>query len=146
MLALAKDFRDFLKLLNSNGVDYLLIGGYAVALHGYIRATNDLDVWVGVDRDNSVRVDRSLREFGFAPAALNPELFQERNRVIRMGMPPLRIEVLTSISGVEFATCFQEKEMVEVGELLVPAVGLSRLRENKAASGRAKDRADGGLW
>jgi hypothetical protein len=142
MLALAKDFNDFLKLLNSNGVEYLLIGGYAVALHGYIRATNDLDVWVGVDKQNSIRVDRALREFGFAPASLSPDLFQESNRVIRMGMPPLRIEVLTSISGVDFGVCYQERETVQIGELRVPVISLTRLRQNKSAAGRAKDRAD----
>jgi hypothetical protein len=86
-----------LKLLGSNGVEYLLIGGYAVNLHGYVRTTNDLDIWININPENAACTDRALREFGFAPAALTPDLFLTRNNVVRMGLPPLRIEILTSI-------------------------------------------------
>ena len=139
---LARDFKEFLKLLNSNNVEYLLIGGYAVGIHGYIRTTNDLDIWVSVSPENAARIERVLREFGFAMAALTSDLFLAPNNVVRLGVPPIRIEVLTSISGVQFETCYAEKEMVQIEEMLVPVISLARLRENKAASGRAKDLAD----
>lgn len=97
---LPRDFKEFLKLLGSHGVEYLLVGGYAVSIHGYVRATNDLDVWVRVSVDNARAIDGVLREFGFAGASLSPDLFLAPDNVIRMGMPPMRLEILTSISGV----------------------------------------------
>jgi hypothetical protein len=103
--ALARDFKEFLKLLNSNSVEYLLIGGYAVGIDGHVRATNDLDIWVNISPDNASRIDRALREFGFAESGLTPDLFLARNNVVRIGAPPMRIEILTSISGVEFDAC-----------------------------------------
>ena len=140
--ALARDFKEFLKLLNSNHVEYLLIGGYAVGIYGHVRATNDLDIWVGVGPENAGRIEKALREFGFAAAGLTPDLFLTPNNVVRMGVPPIRIEILTSISGVPFESCYAEKEMIQIEEILVPVISLARLRQNKAASGRAKDLAD----
>jgi len=140
--SLPDDFKEFLKSLNSNGVEYLLIGGYSVNIYGYVRTTNDLDVWVNVDPANAVRIDRALRQFGFATAQLAPDLFLAPNNVVRMGLPPVRIEILTTISGVEFGACYAEKEMIQIEEILVPVISLARLRENKAASGRLKDLAD----
>ena len=140
--ALARDFKEFLKSFNSNHVEYLLIGGYAVGIHGHIRATNHLDVWVGISAGNAARIERALREFGFAAAELTVGLFLNRNSVIRMGTPPIRIEILTSVSGVEFESCYGEKEMIRIEEIVVPVISLARLRQNKAASGRAKDIAD----
>src|SRR5580658_4167171 len=99
--ALARDFKEFLKSLNSNHVEYLLIGGYAVGIYGYVRATNDLDIWVSITAENANRVHCALREFGFAEALLTADLFLTPNNVVRMGVPPIRIEILTSISGVE---------------------------------------------
>ena len=84
----------------------------------------------------------ALREFGFSGTGLTANLFLEPNNVIRMGVPPMRIEILTSISGVEFGRCYAEKETTQIEELVVPVISLARLRENKAASGRAKDLAD----
>jgi Aminoglycoside-2''-adenylyltransferase len=139
---LARDFKEFLKLLNSNRVEYLLIGGYAVGIYGYVRATNDLDIWIDRSADNAAKIERTLREFGFAAAGLTADLFLEPNNVVRMGVPPIRIEILTSISGVEFGLCYGEKEMIQIEGLVVPVISLARLRENKAASGRAKDLAD----
>ena len=140
--ALARDFKEFLKLLNSNSVEYLLIGGYAVGIYGHVRATNDLDVWVNISPDNASRIDRALREFGFAESGLTSDLFLARNNVVRMGTPPIRIEILTSISGVEFHTCYAEKQLIRIEETVIPVISLARLRQNKAASGRAKDLAD----
>jgi hypothetical protein len=141
-IALARDFKEFLKSLNLNRVEYLLIGGYAVGIYGFIRATNDLDIWVNVSAENAVRIDRALREFGFTGTDLTPDLFNAPNKVVRMGVPPIRIEILTSIDGVEFESCYAEKQMIQVDGMMVPVISLARLRENKAASGRMKDLAD----
>ena len=140
--ALARDFKEFLKSLNSNSVEYLLIGGYAVGIYGHIRATNDLDLWVNVSSENAARINRAIRQFGFAEATLTPDLFLARNNVVRMGVPPVRIEILTSISGVEFDACYAEKGEIQIEDILVPVISLAHLRQNKAASGRAKDLAD----
>jgi predicted nucleotidyltransferase len=142
ILALAKDFREFLRSLNSNRVEYLLIGGYAVGIHGHIRATNDLDIWVKISPENALRISEALRQFGFTAASPDPTLFLVPNKIIRMGVPPLRIELLTSISGVEFDSCYAERESIDIEGEQVPVISLGRLRENKAASGRPKDLAD----
>ena len=86
--ALARDFKEFLKSLNSNRVEYLLIGGYAVGIYGHIRATNDLDIWIRISPENGARVHHALREFGFDSATLTVDLFLARNNVVRMGVPP----------------------------------------------------------
>ena len=140
--ALASDFKEFLKSFNSNSVEYLLIGGYAVGIYGHIRATSDLDIWVNVSPENAARIDHALRQFGFAAQSLTPDLFLARNNVVRMGVPPIRIKILTSISEVQFEACYTEKELIQIEEMVVPLISLARLRENKAASGRAKDLAD----
>ena len=88
---LASDFKEFLKSLNSNSVEYLLIGGYAVGIYGHIGATNDLHIWVNVSPENAARIDHALRQFGFAAQSLTPDLFLVRNNVVRMGVPPIRI-------------------------------------------------------
>src|SRR5580700_8459378 len=106
---LARDFKEFLKSLNSNHVEYLLIGGYAVGIYGHIRATNDLDIWVKVSPENAANIVRALSEFGFGAAGPASDLFLARNNVVRMGVPPIRIEILTSISGVEFEACYAER-------------------------------------
>ena len=140
--ALARDFKEFLKSLNSNRVEYLLIGGYAVGIYGYVRATNDLDIWVNTTPENAAAIHRALLEFGFAGDILTSDLFLVPNNIVRMGVPPIRIEILTSVSGVVFGPCYAEKEMIQVEDLMVPVISLARLRENKAATGRTKDLAD----
>lgn len=141
-LRLPRDFKEFLKSLNSNNVEYLLIGGYAVTIHGYVRMTNDIDVWVRATPGNAERVVRALVEFGFGRAAIDPHLFLKPNSIVRMGVPPLRIKTLTSPSGVEFDPCYAERTTVEIEEVQVPVISLTRLRQNKAAAGRMKDLAD----
>ena len=134
------DFREFLKLLGSNHVEYLLIGGYAVGVYGYVRATNDLDVWVRMSAVNAANLEHALKEFGFESA--EAALFLVAGNIVRMGVPPIRIEMLTTISGADFDTCFEERSLVEMDGLAVPVISLARLRQNKAAAARAKDLAD----
>src|ERR1043166_3355414 len=102
MIPLPPDFKEFLKLLNSNEVEYLVLGGYAVGHHGFPRATVDFDVWVRRTHDNARRVASAVSEFGFADAGASEELFSAENQIVRMGVPPLRIEVITTASGVSF--------------------------------------------
>jgi predicted RNase H-like HicB family nuclease len=108
-MTLPDDFKDFLKSLELHGVEYLLIGGYAVVYHGYPRATGDLDVWVAVSRENADRIVMALRDFGFGDADLSPDPFLRSGQIIRMGNIPLRIEILTSISGVEFDEFYRHR-------------------------------------
>ncbi len=129
-----------MKLLNSHEVEYLLIGGYAVSYYGYVRATADINVWVRLGTDNARRLTEAIRAFGFSQA--REDLFLEPGKVIRMGVPPLRVEVQTSISGVEFSACWQRRVMVEIDGVPVPVIGLEDLKANKRASGRHKDLAD----
>jgi hypothetical protein len=131
-----------LKLLNDHNVRYLLIGGYAVGYHGYVRATADLDIWIKRSRPNSERIVKALREFGFDVDRLSADLFLEEEQVIGMGLPPIRIEVLTSITGVEFDKCYETKIKGTWDDLSVNIISLEKLKQNKRASGRYKDLND----
>lgn len=137
---LPPDFKEFLQLLNSHRVRYLLVGGYAVGFYGYPRATADMDVWVATDSENVGSVLAALDEFGFAGVA--PEVFSKDKQVLRMGVPPLRIELLTGVSGVEFEDCYPQRTVVNLGGVEVNLIGLEDLKVNKAASGRHKDLND----
>ncbi|WP_052668886.1 nucleotidyltransferase [Nitriliruptor alkaliphilus] len=140
-MQLPDDFSAFLRLLNSHEVEYLLVGGYAVAVHGYPRATQDLDVWVAVDPVNAERLAAVLRAFGFDDG-VTADLFLAPDRIVRMGQPPLRLEVLTSVSGLDFTTARARAEVISIDGVDVPVVSLADLRTNKAAAGRPKDLAD----
>lgn len=139
-IRLPKDFKEFLSLLNSNEVRYLLIGGYAVGFHGYVRATADMDVWVDRTPQNAERVVHVLREFGFTSA--DPDFFLQERKVARMGNPPMRIELLTGISGVEFVDCYSRRCSAVIDGIKVEVIGLADLLVNKKSSGRTKDLAD----
>lgn len=140
--SLTRDFRDFLQFLNDHGVEYLVIGGHAVAYHGYPRATNDLDIWVAVSEANATRLADALMEFGFAMPEVTASLFLQKDRVIRMGVAPNRIEIQTGIDGIEFAACYPKRIAADLDGLKVCFIGLDDLKANKRASGRNKDLAD----
>ncbi|MDT5062959.1 MAG: hypothetical protein QOH63_3418 [Acidobacteriota bacterium] len=142
MIPLPPDFKEFLRLLNARQVEYLLIGGYAVGYYGYPRATADMDIWIAINRHNAEKVVAVLREYGFDLPELSPELFLEEDRMIRMGVPPLRLEVITSISGVRFEECYAERVPVMVGGVEASLISLRHLKINKKASGRFKDLND----
>ena len=142
MEKLPPDFKDFLKLLSQHRVRFLVVGGYAVAYHGYARYTGDMDVWVEVEPGNAARLVEALKAFGFAVPELNEEMFLKSGRIIRMGVEPTRIEILTQLSGVTFDACYPHRILHQVDEVEVPFVSLSDLRANKAAAGRSKDRLD----
>lgn len=140
--SLARDFREFLQSLNDHGVEYLVIGGHAVAFHGYPRATADLDVWVAVDPDNADRLVSALRQFGFDLPELKADLFLRPDRIVRMGAPPNRIEIQTGIDGVDFEDCRPRGIASELDGVRIPFISLADLKTNKRASGRHKDLAD----
>jgi predicted nucleotidyltransferase len=139
---LPADLREFLKLLNSARVEYLLVGGYAVGYYGYPRATGDMDIWVAISDKNAHKLVRVLRDFGFNLPNVQPKVFLEKDRIVRFGEPPLRIEILTTISGVSFEDCFARRARVKFDGLRVNLIGLEDLKKNKAASGRPKDLDD----
>lgn len=139
---LPPDFKEFLQLLNVHQVDYLLIGGYAVGYHGYPRATADIDVWITAHAANAEKVVAALTEFGFHVPELKPEIFLKEDQIIRMGVPPIRIEIVTTISGVEFDECYQERITDELDGVRVNLISLKHLKINKKASGRYKDLDD----
>jgi len=138
-ILLPPDFKDFLQLLHSERVEYLLVGGYAVGYYGYPRATGDMDIWIAATPDNAERIVRVLRAFGFAAKTVSPELFLEQGRVVRMGMPPMRIELITSASGVEFEQCYTDRKVDIVDGVEVSVISLEHLKRNKRAAARAKD-------
>jgi len=138
-ILLPPDFKEFLQLLNSERVEYLLVGGYAVGYHGYPRATGDMDVWVSATRENATALAAALEKFGFAAESVQPDLFLQRDRVVRMGAPPLRIDLLTSASGVDFTQCYAERTVDLIDGIQVNLISLDRLKANKRAIGRSKD-------
>jgi hypothetical protein len=129
-------------LLNSNQVEYLLIGGYAVGYHGYPRATADMDIWIAISPDNGKKLVTVLKQFGFDVPELTPEIFQENNKVIRLGVPPIRIELITTIDGVNFRECYDSKIADEIDGVQINLIDLHHLKINKKVSGRHKDLND----
>lgn len=139
---LNQDFREFIQSLNDNRVRYLVIGGYAVALHGYPRYTKDIDIWVEMSCENAARLLSALAQFGFASLNLKPEDFMVPDQVIQLGYPPNRIDLLTTPDGVDFETAYGTKVVVEISNTQVNFINLKNLRINKRASGRLQDLAD----
>jgi predicted nucleotidyltransferase len=138
-IRLPPDFKEFLRLLNSNEVEYLLIGGYAVGYYGYPRPTGDMDIWIARNPDNAEKVVNALQEFGFT---CEKEFLLEQKKVVRMGVPPFRLEILTTISGVDFPACYAERLKVVLDEIEVSLISLPHLKLNKKASARSKDITD----
>ena len=140
-IQLPPDFKEFLQLLNARSVEFLLIGGYAVGYYGYPRATGDMDIWIAFHPNNLRAIAQALREFGFdipEPA----ESFLSEGEFIGIGNSPLRIEILTSISGVSFAECYQARTKDVIDGVEISLIGLQHLKQNKQASSRLKDLND----
>lgn len=142
MPILPKDFRDFLKLLSSKKIKYLLIGGYAVGYYGYPRATADMDIWIAISKENAKKIIEAINDFGINTPDLNESVFLEPGKIIRMGYPPIRIEVLTEISGVNFEQCYGRRKETKIDGIKVKIISFEDLLKNKKASGRYKDLND----
>ena len=141
-IELHPDFKEFLKLLNSYGVEYLLVGGCAVGYHGYPRATGHMDIWIAVSETNARKTAQVLLDFGMPANDVSKDLFVSRDKIICMGLPPVQIEVITGASGVEFAECYSRREVVEIDQIPINVISLEDLKKNKLASGRHKDLED----
>lgn len=139
---LNQDFREFIRSLDANDVRYLVIGGYAVAFHGHPRYTKDMDVWVEMTPENAPKIVRALEQFGFASLGLSAEDFLVPDQIIQLGYPPGRIDLLTTIAGVEFESCFASRVQTMIDETPVNFIDLKNLKKNKQATGRTQDLAD----
>ncbi|MEX0772596.1 MAG: nucleotidyltransferase [Balneolales bacterium] len=141
-MILNKDFKEFIGLLNDHKVEYLLVGGYAVIIHGYPRYTGDIDIWIKPTRTNAQKLLRALADFGFADLNLGVDDFTEPNQIIQLGQQPTRIDLLTSVDGIEFEESSNNAMAFTIENILVRVIGITQLRENKQASGRHKDLDD----
>lgn len=138
---LDRDFKEFAELLNAHRVEYLVVGGYALAAHGHPRYTGDIDFWIRPDPDNISRLLNALTEFGFASLGLTVQDFTA-DTVIQLGHPPARIDLLTAIDGVSFDGCHARREQVMFAGVSLNIIGLEDFKQNKQASGRPKDLLD----
>lgn len=136
------DFREFVGLLLSHNVRFLVIGGYAVAAHGHPRYTKDLDIWVWADPTNSERILAALRDFGFGDVGLTSSDFQKPGAIIQLGSEPQRIDILTSATGLDFADAYEHRIHVSIDGVDVPFISLDDLKKNKSSTGRLQDLAD----
>ena len=139
---LSDDFRDFLRLLNQHQVRYLVVGAYAVAAHGYPRNTGDIDIWIERSPENARKMVAVLADFGFGSLNVSESDFLKPDFVIQLGYPPNRIDLLTDVSGISFADCYEERLEKRLDGITVRFVGRECLRRAKLAAGRSQDRAD----
>jgi hypothetical protein len=141
-MPLNKDWNEFLALLNSNGVEFLVVGAFAVAFHGFPRYTGDLDILVRPTRENADRVMRALSQFGFGQAGINAADLESPGMVIQLGVQPNRIDLLTAISGVGFDEAWANRRQGDLEGVTAHFIGRAELLRNKENTGRAKDLGD----
>jgi predicted nucleotidyltransferase len=139
---LNQDFREFIASLNDNQVRYLVIGGYAVAFHGYPRYTKDIDIWIEMSEANATGIVKALEDFGFGSLGLEADDFLEADQIIQLGYPPARIDLITTAPGVDFEECYKSRIEVDIEGVSVNFIGLEDLKRNKQAAGRMQDLAD----
>ncbi len=139
---IGQDFKEFIELLNKHKVEYLVVGGYAVAMYGYPRYTGDIDFWVKPSQENSKKIIVVLNDFGFGGYDISEKDFSETDHVVQLGYPPNRIDIITGVTGLSFDECFLNKKNVEIESTSVNFISLFHLRVNKSATGREKDKID----
>ncbi len=136
------DFKEFLELLNKHQVEYLIVGGYALAFHGVPRFTGDIDIFIYANPENAERVLKALEEFGFASSDLTAEDFTSSNKVIQLGTPPVRVDIITSLTGISWEEVIKSRVPGNYGGVPVYFISKSDFIKNKRAIGRMKDLAD----
>jgi hypothetical protein len=136
------DFLEMLRALSDADADYLVVGAHAMAVYGHVRATGDLDIWVRPERENAERVWDALLEFGAPVDRLSEEDLCEPDVVFQVGRAPNRIDVLTSITGIDFDEAWPGRRHITLDDTRVPVIGIQELIRNKRAAGRLQDRAD----
>jgi hypothetical protein len=137
---LPEDFKDFIRFLNANNVEYLLVGGWAVGLYGNPRATKDIDFLIAIDEGNLKRLEKALYEFGAPTIEMNH--FKEAGNFFRMGRAPVQIDIITEASGIDIKDCYQRKNDVSIDGISISVIAKADLIKNKKASGRLQDLAD----
>lgn len=138
----SQDFREFVQLLIEHRAEYLIVGGYAVGVHGHPRYTGDLDIWLNPTAANAEKILACVNDFGFSSYNLTIQDFTKENNVVQLGYPPLRIDLLTTIDGVSFVECFANKKEVEIDDLTVNFISYKDLVANKKSTGRFRDLDD----
>jgi len=141
-MTLDKDFEDFVFLLNKYDVNYMIIGGYALAFHGRPRHTGDLDIWIDISEENAQKMFGVINEFGLASLGLQADDFLQKGIITQIGYPPLRIDILNEIDGVEFNDAYNNKLIIDIDGLPISYISLDDLIKNKQVSGRQRDLSD----
>lgn len=139
---LNQDFKDILSYLNDEQVDYIVVGAYALAAHGYLRATGDIDIWIRNTAVNAGRVISALRKFGAPTSDLSEADFLAPDLIIQIGIAPCRVDIITGIDGVGFNEAWGNKMTVTVDGVEIHVLAKSDLLKNKLAAGRDKDQSD----
>jgi hypothetical protein len=142
-MELDQDFKEFIELLNKHEIEYLLIGGFAVALHGYVRNTVDIDFWINNSKDNARKMVHVMNDFGFGSLNISASDFEKDDVIIQLGYPPHRIDILTSPEGVKFNDCYPKRLIATTSDgVRINYIDLDNLKKNKRAAGRSQDIAD----
>lgn len=141
-MELSQDFKEFIQLLNAHKVEYLVVGGYAVAMHGFPRNTGDIDFWVKPFFENAERVKNALIDFGFGSVDISIDDFLKEDNVIQLGFPPNRIDLMTNVSGLNFDESYKERKEIDFEGQKINFISLHHLKINKRITGRDKDNID----
>jgi hypothetical protein len=136
------DYKDILLALSNRKVKFLLVGAYAMAIHGYPRSTMDIDLWIKPDPQNAILVLQALEDFGAPSGGLTPKNLREEGIVFQIGVAPRRIDILTSVDGLNFEEAFSNSQMIEIEDIPVHVLSITDLIKNKRSTGRTKDLAD----
>ncbi len=139
---LNEDYREMLHILYEEGVDFIIVGAYALAAHGYPRATGDIDIWVKPDMENAQKVYSSLKRFGSPLFSLKPEDFTVKGTIFQIGIAPRRIDIITAITGVEYDEARRDAVTLTIDDHSLPVLSLEKIILNKEATGREKDALD----
>ncbi|HDP80643.1 MAG TPA: hypothetical protein ENN21_07360 [Spirochaetes bacterium] len=136
------DYREMLQILSEEGVEFLIVGAYALAAHGYPRATGDIDIWVNPDTGNAQKVYAALKRFGSPLFTVTPEDFTVKGTIFQIGVVPRRIDIITAISGVDYSDARRDAVMLDIDGLPVPVLSIEKIIINKESTGREKDALD----
>ncbi len=141
-MEIPQDFKELLELLNRQKVKYIVVGGYALAFHGAPRFTGDLDLFVKADKQNSRRILKALKRFGFGSLNLTEADFEKPDTVVQLGVSPVRIDIITSLTGLSWKQAFEGRKKGKYGDISIYYIGRKELIKNKKATGRKRDIAD----
>jgi len=139
---LKKDFSDMIKIFLEEQVSFLLVGGISINLYGYVRATKDMDLWVEANKENALKVFKALAKFGAPMQDISVQDFEKEGMIFQIGIDPIRIDIITTVTGVKFEEAIQNAKIMEIDGINIPTISIQDLIKNKKASGRHRDLAD----